>query len=397
MNNNICVLPFNSVSIDGYGQARACCSSGLNAFNIYIDELDISDFINNKKIVELRESFLANETHPNCDRCWKMEEIGNSSFRHVSNKKLRYGLKNNNIISFEKTINFENIQYLDITLGNKCNLACRMCNGTSSSLLAKQLKELNMYSGDVSVEFSRSSKDKVLELIDRSKNLTSLYLLGGEPLINDFHDEIVELLVNTNRAKDIDIHYSSNMQIDIEKYLPMWKQFKFIDLNVSIDGSYKTYEYIRWPGKWEKLFKNLKRACDFSKETNFNPTIATTVQNLNAANMYDLINECSIINGVSLSFFFIPVTGGNFLELTPARILEEEITKLQTLPDPWGRITELIQSYRDALKKHEFITRTQVHDFFSIQRKFDKYRKQNLFLTHPHFIEMAEKFNVEMW
>jgi MoaA/NifB/PqqE/SkfB family radical SAM enzyme len=272
-----------------------------------------------------------------------------------------------------------------------------MCNATSSSLLAKQLKEFKMYDGDEFIDFSRESKDKILELIDRSKNLNSIYMLGGEPLINDFHDEIVELLVKQNRAKDIKIHYSTNIQIDIEKYLPMWKEFKYIDLNISIDGSHETYEYIRWPGKWDKVFKNLKRACEFRKEANFYPVIATTTQNLNANNLFDLISECSTLNQTYVPFFFIPVTGGNFLELTPKHILETEIKKLQTLPDLYGRVKELIQHYQVASKKSESITKAQVKEFFETQKRFDLYRKQNLFATHPHFVEMAEKFNVETW
>ena len=111
-------------------------------------------------------------------------------------------------------------------------------------------------------------------------------MLGGEPLINEFHDEIVELLIKKDRAKHISIHYSTNLQIDIEKFLELWAKFKFVDLNISIDGSHQYYEYVRWPGKWSKVFNNLKRACEFRKEANFYPVVATTVQNLNAVNIY---------------------------------------------------------------------------------------------------------------
>jgi hypothetical protein len=96
-------------------------------------------------------------------------------------------------------------------------------------------------------------------------------------------------------------------------------------------------------------------------------------------------------------FFFIPVTGGNFLELTPKHILETEIKKLQTLPDPYGRVKELIQHYQVSWRKTDSITKAQVTEFFETQKRFDLYRKQNLFTTHPHFVEMAEKFNVETW
>ena len=146
-----------------------------------------------------------------------------------------------------------------------------------------------------------------------------------------------------------------------------------------------------------KVFKNLKRACEFRKEANFYPVIATTTQNLNANNLFDLISECSTLNETYVPFFFIPVTGGNFLELTPTHILETEIKKLQTLPDPYGRVKELMQHYQAASNKSKTITTVQVKEFFETQKRFDLYRKQNLFATHPHFVEMAEKFKVETW
>jgi MoaA/NifB/PqqE/SkfB family radical SAM enzyme len=395
--NNFCVLPFNSISISSTGNLRQCCNGGEKPYDLFVQDLSVDAILNNRKSQALRSSFLKDKQDSACSRCWNMESIGNRSFRHVANEDADHGLKSIIPIKMEPTIAFEDLQYLDITLGNKCNLACRMCNPYSSSLLAKQFKEFKIYKGDEFIDFSRASKDKILDLIFQATNLNSIYMLGGEPLINDFHDEIVELLVKQDRAKNIKLHYSTNIQIDIEKYLPMWKQFRYIDLNISIDGSHETYEYIRWPGKWDKVFKNLKRACEFRKEANFYPVIATTIQNLNAANLYDLISECSILNETYVPFFFIPVTGGNYLELTPKRILESEIVKLATLPDPYGRVKELIQHYHEAYNKHGSITKGQVKEFFSMQEKFDSYRKQNLFATHPYFLELAEQFKIETW
>jgi radical SAM protein with 4Fe4S-binding SPASM domain len=246
---NFCVLPFNSVSIAATGELRPCCNAYNSGFEIDVKDISVDEIINNKKIISLRESFKKDKTDSACDRCWNIEKIGNRSFRHVANEDKSYGL--NSVIPIRKDtqISFEDIQYLDITLGNKCNLACRMCNPYSSSLLAKQLIELKEYNGSDLIDFSRSTKDKILDLINKAVNLNSIYLLGGEPLINDFHDEIVDLLIKKDRAKNINIHYSTNLQVDIEKYLEMWGNFKFVDLNVSIDGSHQYYEYIRWPGK----------------------------------------------------------------------------------------------------------------------------------------------------
>lgn len=402
--SNFCVLPFNSISIDPEGKIRQCCNAGGLGFQTYIDKVDVEQFINNQDLISLREKFLINEKDSKCDRCWNIEKLGNDSFRHWANNDEYFGLKSAIPIKKEPIINFEHLQYLDITLGNKCNLACRMCNPTSSSLIAKQLKKVDKWDGDESIDFSRESKNKILDLINKAKNLNTLYLLGGEPLINDFHDEIVDLLITTGRAKKIRIHYNTNLQIDLEKYLNLWGNFQQIQCSVSIDGTDSTYEYIRWPGKWEKLYKNLIRANEFKKEhSNFSPSISTTVQNLNGANIYDIIDKCSMSANTDLGFYFFPVTGipnlgTHHLHLLPTEILEVELSKIKTIPDPWSRYTHsLIKYYTDAVEKSKNINLQEVKMFFDTQLMYDKLRNQNLFETFPHFIELANNNNINVW
>ena len=398
--NNLCVLPFNSISIDATGQFRACCSSGTNGFKLYAKDLTPDEFINNKKIVKLRENFLAGEKASNCDRCWKMEAIGNSSFRHVANENQSYGIKNNKTIEFKSHIGFENIQYLDITLGNKCNLACRMCSPFSSSLVAKQWNIINKsQSQQEIIEFDRSTKDKILDTINKSVNLTEIYMLGGEPLVSEFHDEIVELLIANGRSKNLILHYNTNLQIDAERKLAVWEKFRSIDLSISIDGHGDTYEYIRWPGNWSKLYKNIKLVIDYSKQNkNILPGIATTVQNLNVDNLDQLIDSMHELSDNTLTFYFIPVIQYNELDITPLHVLEEAHSKLQKYRNTsLYRADELLNMIKEAIDKSKNVDSKRVVEFFKMQKNYDMIRNQNLFKTKPHFIEYANRFNVNTW
>jgi MoaA/NifB/PqqE/SkfB family radical SAM enzyme len=398
--SNLCVLPFNSVSIDASGQFRACCSSGFNGFSLFAKDLTVEEFINNKKIVKLRESFLAGEKPSNCDRCWKMESIGNSSFRHVANENQTYGMKDNKVIEFKSRIGFENIQYLDITLGNKCNLACRMCNPFSSSLVAKQLNIINKSNIHQEImEFDRATKDKILDTINKSVNLTSIYMLGGEPLVSDFHDEIVELLINTGRSSKMTLHYNTNLQIDAERKLEVWEKFGCIDLSISIDGHGDTYEYIRWPGVWNKLYKNINLVLDYAKDNKrILPGIATTVQNLNVDNLDELIDSMNTVSNNSLSFYFIPVVQYCELDIMPTHILEESYRKLEKYKNSnIYRANELLNMVSEAIDKSKIVDSKRVQKFFEDQRKYDLSRKQNLFELKPHFIEYAEQHKVQRW
>lgn len=402
--NNFCVLPFNSISIDPEGKIRQCCNSGGLGFRTFTDNVSVDKFINNEDLITLRENFLENKKDERCNRCWNIESLGNDSFRHWANNEEYFGIKSSIPIKKETTISFEDLQYLDITLGNKCNLACRMCNPTSSSLVAKHLLKVDEWHGKELIDFSRSSKDKILDLITKATNLNTIYLLGGEPLINDFNDEIVDLLISKNRAKDVRIHYSTNLQIDLEKYLPLWKHFKQILCGISIDGTDATYEYIRWPGRWDKVYSNLLRVSDFQKDNNnFFPSISTTVQNLNGINMYDIIEKCSIIPNTNLGYYFFPVTGipnlgTNHLHLLPTELIKTELVKIKSIPDPYSRYTvSLVKYYEDAIEKSRTINPQDIKMFFKTQKMYDGLRNQNLFKTFPHFGQLAHEFNIEQW
>ena len=401
--NNFCVLPFNSVSIGADGKLRQCCAAGGDGFQAPVDAVPVESFINNTDIIDIRKSFINDEQHSKCQRCWDMEKNGWSSFRHWANST-EFGLTSAIPINKKEIISFEDLQYLDITLGNKCQLACRMCNPTSSSLLAKQLKIVGEYNGSEFIDLSRETKDKILDFISKSVNLNTIYMLGGEPLINEFHDEIVDLLIRTDRAKKIKLKYSTNLQVDLEKNLDVWSKFKEIDCAVSIDGSKNIYEYIRWPGRWNKVFKNILQLKEYRKEyPNFIFGIHMTVQNLNAANIYDTIVETCVIPDNPINFFFIPVTGiqnlgCNDLWMYPTDILIKELEKVESLPETYVPYTHSLKSYyKDAIIKSQSLNKHSVELFFKTQKMFDNLRNQNLFNTINHFEELADNFGVTKW
>lgn len=395
--DNLCVLPFNSISITSDGKLRPCCNTHNYSYSTNIQEVNLEGILNNLDAISLRQSFIENKKDSRCDRCWKMEQLSNKSFRHVANESIDRGIHTVDVSNLKSKISYNDIRYLDITLGNKCNLACRMCNPWSSSLYAKQVKDLKIYDGPINVDFDEKTRNKLLDVIKKSPNLSSIYMLGGEPLVNDFHDEVVELLISTNRSRDITLHYSTNLQIDIEKYLELWNNFHIIELSISIDGSEDTYEYIRWPGSWGKLYRNLKKVVEYKNQQTRNllyPSIATTIQNLNAHNLPDLIKVIKDLDE-DMTFYYIPVTGGYYLEMTPRDVLTNSIDRLSMMKDQTGRINELINYYKEALTKP--IDINSVKKFFEQQKNFDRYRKQNLFQTLPHFAEYAKSFNVITW
>lgn len=395
---NYCVLPFNSVSISANGEIRHCCNGGHNLTDtFFVHDVTVDQLINNPFIHDIRESFLKDERHPKCSRCWEMEDMGIMSFREISNRHKNYNINNTGVRTFKKELNFEDIEYIDLTLGNKCNLACRMCTPTSSNLLAKQQKEMGIYHGDVDIDHQDDSKEKILELFRRAVNLKNIYMLGGEPLINPMHFEILDLLIESDQSKNIEIFFNTNLQVNkVSSYYDRWEKFARVRIQASIDGSHDCYEYIRYPGKWDKLYRNFLEISKIIDDKKFFFSVSPVLQNLNVHNVYDLINTLRYTNDKETGFFFIPISGVNQLNLVPKHILKSAMDNISKFPNTAAiPSNDIVRQINSAYEKE--INEQELKHFFAITKAYDQYRKQNLFEMAPHFEELADKHGIEKW
>ena len=396
---NYCTFPFVSVSLDQYASVRQCCSCAFDIPKPYYFDVDnIDDILNNEYMQDVRSAFLENKRHPTCVRCWNADDIGARSFRKTAIDPTNpNGHIHHSESTFKKELDYTDIRYIDLNLGNKCNLACRMCDATSSTLLAKNLKDIGRWTGEIDHNPSRKLKDSILEFIDRCKNLTGIYAVGGEPLVNDFFDEILDLLIKNGSAKNIDLQFNTNLYTNkIGAYIDRFGKFKSNRISVSVDGESDTYNYIRWPGNFNKLVKNWKEIEKIVEHNKVHVGISTTMQNLNAHNYYDLIHsELGNIGGKKTCFYFIDIMGTNQLNLVPKYILAEQITKLKSMKFIHQHVHSLIKTLENAHDQPIDIVRVQ--KFFSITKDFDESRKQNLFHTMPWFLRLADEYNIPAW
>ena len=401
---NLCVLPFNSLSILSTGTLRACCGSGSGSFKANLNTS--SDILNYEQIVDLRKAFLNNEKPAFCNRCWNTEALGAPSDR-TSNLQHYKNFQHPENALFQENIEFTNIQHIDIDLGNKCNLACRMCNPSCSTLVAGQYVKFKNPIIDINHAFalkmstvgnvlSENTKQRVLELLEKTVNLEQVSMIGGEPLVIDFHDTILEKIISLGMASQISVRISTNLQSDIERKLELYSNFKKIELSISVDGSRETYEFIRWPGKWQKIINNINTLKKHNEtHQNITYSFTTVIQNLNVDNLYDFIVEIKDFAMCENSPYFHIVQRTNEIEILPRHVILEAIDKIRNYKSPYRQT--LLNILNDALVKSDNLNPDKVKQFFNLQQEFDTLRGQNLFELKPHFIELAETYNIPTW
>jgi hypothetical protein len=253
-----CDLPSKLLSISNEGIISSCCMSLYDNDSRFLPPIDNSQSLltNWEKSIghQMKKEFYKGKIPDACLICLKSEVDSDSSYRLTS-------IFSSESPSKVKNDSFPDYEFVELKLGNNCNLACRMCNPISTSRL---IDEFRAYYRDKTyaneIENNNWYKDPLFwnQLLARGSQLRKINFAGGEPLITSEAWEFLEKLVEQGDSKDIEISYNTNLTIIPKAAYETWPSFKAIRLFVSIDGHGEMYEYIRYPGKWVTTFAKIK-------------------------------------------------------------------------------------------------------------------------------------------
>ena len=74
-----------------------------------------------------------------------------------------------------------------------------------------------------------------------------------------------------------------------ERLLNLWQYFGSVGIGFSIDATENHFEYIRYPGKWSKFIRTVKKIYKYSTtHKNIGCTLAPTISLFNITNILAL-------------------------------------------------------------------------------------------------------------
>lgn len=310
-----CPLPWIHIATRPNGDVRLCCTANASGagtedekeiglikkdgVNMNLRDHTIEEVWNSSQMRETRIQMLNDEIPNSCRKCFEEESKGIVSKRQWETRVWEERLDMNFVVAktgADGTLPVD-IPYFDLRLGNLCNLKCVMCSPHDSSSWIKEWKILypqfknqkliSDQSWDSSANYIWYKKSSFLDSIRaQSKFIKELYFAGGEPLLIPEHYKILEYLVSSGNAKNVNLRYNSNGTEINEDLLDLWKYFKNVKFNFSLDGVGEKNHYIRYPSDWSVIEKNLK----LLDKTNDNITVnlACTVQALNLLHLTDI-------------------------------------------------------------------------------------------------------------
>ena len=239
----------------------------------------------------LRQAFLQGDMPQDCDRCWSEERAGRTSKRMHTLDRLR-GM----IDESEWTTHAKPLAFLDLKLGNICNLKCRICGSWSSSTFAAEEISYQQNRKDnfhyVMMKLGRWPREESRFWQDLENHMSGLQYLeftGGEPFMISEHFDLLQKLVDHGLAKNIEIHYNTNGTVWPQGAEHIWQHFRHVEIAFSIDDVADRFEYQRAGADWLAvngnidLFENMR-----NRNNNVSLQVCTTVNVLNVMYLYEV-------------------------------------------------------------------------------------------------------------
>ena len=257
--NKFCVLPWVSLEASPIGTVRPCCLADDEIVDDAGEKFELSkakfqDIQNSNHMRNLRAQFLAGEKPQTCRKCWNEERSGRDSKRIHTLNRLKHMLPDQ-----DWTTDAKPLMFLDLKLGNICNLKCRICGPWSSSQFATE--ELNSMprteqKSSHAYQMLRAGawpreNDQFWSQIDTVlSDIRSIEFTGGEPFMIAEHFDMLQGIVDRGIAHQVEIHYNTNGTQWPDRGPDIWKHFKTVEVAFSIDDIGERFEYQRTNADW---------------------------------------------------------------------------------------------------------------------------------------------------
>jgi|TARA_B110000977_G_C11090792_1_gene496809 MoaA/NifB/PqqE/SkfB family radical SAM enzyme len=389
-----CVNAEHAMSGDNTGHTKICCMTRFMDRKISLGEQTIKENFNQPDFVEVREALANGIQHEVCRLCWTEEDSGRQSKRLRDNEKYLGMVKDGGTP-------FKGLAKLELNLGNQCNLKCRTCGPHSSSTWLKEkfdMQEKKYYKNFKDYAASMRKYSKQYEptspfwddFDNNLENINQIDFYGGEPFMSEKMWGTLKKAVELDYAKNIELHYATNCTHwpdDVE----IFREFRHLNLNFSIDGVGPGFNYMRYPGKWSEAEVTLKKAREFAKtHKNIHMSWIVTLSSINIHSLPEIIAEYEENYsdfGIYLNLVHDPDHYN--MKIIPDGIRETIINRLELIPKDancWQNyLPGIIQFLKDGTPDIALWNKAMNEIIWQ-----DAYRNQSFQAVYPEYYQLIK-------
>lgn len=397
MNNKIkCVLAECGIGIENSGHVKMCNAS-IDVFKdkygtpYRLDQHNLQNIWNNTVTrKEIKNALDNGIKHENCRLCWDAETSGVKSIRQVVNSI------------------FPNITPLDtqpkiaiLKPGNLCNFACRTCNVEATNQLyeidyqfrdkpSNKIKDMESVRANKKLSYTdyvntfesqRKSFHKdsdFWKVMDHwSQGIVHYALFGGEPFVMKPLFDMLDNSYKSGHSPKQDLYISTNASIWSEKYVEIIKSFGSVVIGLSIDAVGAQFEYMRHPGKWNKIRNNILKFVELRKNfSHIKLKVSATCNPFNIYyldELYDFFKELDIPVDIHL----IQIPECYDIRILPQSV-KDAITKKHSHREDLAHVLKFLNSKMNDADLY-------LKDFIYITKGIDKIRNEKFGNVMPEF------------
>ena len=396
--NQFCVLPWVSLETSPIGTVRPCClaedelvDDAGEKFNLATAKF--STIQNSDSMRKLRQEFIDRKQPQTCRKCFREERSGRTSKRMHTLDRLKHMIPNT-----DWTVDAKPLMFLDLKLGNICNLKCRICGSWSSSTFATE--ELNNLSANIDRKTNHhyqmlrqgawprenlSFWTEINQVVDQIKYIE---FTGGEPFMIQEHFNMLQGLVDRGIAGNIEIHYNTNGTQYPEGAEKIWSHFKLVEIAFSIDDVGARFEYQRSNAVWSEVAANIARFKQLRDQyANIRLQVCSTV---NVFNVYYLeeLAQWNYAQGFDYIYWNMMHEAYYFsISTLPNKVKAAITTRLRSC----GSVSDAAQKEFDRII--DFMNNGVGLDGTNMRREManlDRRREQDLRSVEPEFAALIE-------
>ena len=390
-----CVLPWVSLETSPIGTVRPCCLAEEEITDINGNKFDLSksaelaDIQDSNYMRKLRKKFLRAEQPDTCRKCWAVEDADGTSKRMHTLNRLKHIIPDSDWTQDPKPLMF-----LDLKLGNICNLKCRICGSWSSSTFAVEEIEFSPiaekktgfhYQMLKQGAWAKDNQDFWEEIKNLSDQIRYIEFTGGEPFMIREHFRFLERIVDMGIAGQVEIHYNTNGTQFPDNAEDVWQHFKTVEIAFSIDDVGARFEYQRANAVWSEVESNI---AQFIAMRDRHPNIQ--LQACITVNVFNVIYLETVANwadqqGFDFVYWNMLHEARHFsIAALPDTAKQAIVEKLSTAAVSTKTQAE-IKSVIDFMMQGQSLDGTQLLNQITIT---DQRRKQSLADVEPEFAEI---------
>lgn len=404
----------NGLRIATAGTYFACCHTFNHPFRDENGEMmvaskhTIDDALDSVTRNEMLKDFANDVRHPACKVCWDAEDAGFVSKRQ----------RDNDTFNAFPERDQNDLFFLELNLGNTCNLSCRICHISASSkwrnfhkVLEPHITEKEL--DDYVIKYSRAFTDDSLvwdELRRVLPTVRTVDIYGGEPMLMKKQWEIIQECVENGYAQRQQMSFNTNGTIINDKYVDLMKNFQQIRIGFSLDGVGKRFEFLRYYANWDSVKSNIKNYQDKLKDcgTEVIFEICSTISMLNVLYVFDIV-DFAIESKIKLMIAFVHNPRHLHIGYMPDEykpkilsVLEPELARrreeLYSDASMDGNerefITNLLYQAEKVINMLKLPTKGETNDWLEFKRQtkeLDGLRNEQFHVTFP---ELAKIYNI---